>query len=201
MKGSSAVDLNKRYTYADYITWPENERWELINGVPYDMSPAPRLLHQDIQACLTSIIYNFLKGKPCKVYGAPVDVVLNTPSEHPEDEDLDTVVQPDLVVVCSMDKLRDEKRCIGAPDLVVEILSPSTGYKDETAKLKLYEQNGVREYWIVNPDARYMMIYRLEDSGRYAKPDYLREEDTLTSGVLAGFSVPLSEIWADITPG
>jgi len=107
--------------------------------------------------------------------------------------DIETVVQPDIVVVCDNKKI-DKKGCLGAPDIVVEILSPSTGYKDETSKLALYEKYGVREYWIVNPDAEYIMIYRLKDN-KYEKPEYLKKDDILSSIVLEGLTIKLKDIF------
>ena len=133
-----------RYTYADYMAWEDGERWEIIEGVPYLMSPAPTWVHQGISGELFLQIATFLKGKPCKVYAAPFDVRL-----FPADDDSDdTVVQPDIVVVCDRSKL-DRSGCRGAPDMLVEILSPSTARHDQLVKLQLYKKAGVREYWIV----------------------------------------------------
>ena len=134
----------QRYTYADYVTWPGDERWELIDGVPYAMSPAPTIGHQRIAGEIHRQLANFLKGKPCEAFIAPVDVRLNA------DNDDDIVVQPDVLVVCDKNKL-DGKCCNGAPDFVVEILSPSTADHDRVNKFQVYVAAGVREYWIVDP--------------------------------------------------
>jgi Uma2 family endonuclease len=187
-----AKKADERYTYADYLGWNDGERWELIEGVPYCMTPAPNMEHQSISGELFGILWQFLKGKPCRVFAAPFDVRMPA-VPGARDGDIETVVQPDISVICDESKI-DARGCLGAPDITVEILSPSTAYRDETEKLKLYEKHGVKEYWIVNPEAKYMMIYRLAD-GKYGKPDYLMGDDILESRVLQGFRVPLREIW------
>ena len=180
------------FNYELYQNWPENERWELIDGEAFNMSPTPNSNHQRLVMAISGEIYNYLKGKPCKVFPAPFDVRLSE-MDNPEEQDIETVVQPDIVVICDKDKI-DMKGCLGAPDLVVEILSPSTGYKDETSKLALYEKHGVIEYWIVNPDAKYIMIYRLEGN-KYIKPEYLKDDDILTSIVLKELKIKLQDIF------
>jgi len=190
-----AKKADERYTYADYLSWDDGERWELIEGIPHCMTPAPNTEHQTLSMELSGILHGFLKGKPCRVFAAPFDVRL--PASHGAgDGDVDTVVQPDISVICDESKI-DARGCLGAPDITVEILSPSTAYRDETEKLKLYEKHGVKEYWIINPEAKYMMIYRLKD-GTYGKPDYLMGDDVLESRVLQGFRVPLKEIWGEV---
>ena len=188
-----AKKLDKKFNYADYLTWPDDEKWEIIKGIPYDMSPAPAREHQRISAIIFAKIYNFLAGKKCEAYFAPFDVRL-VESKDEADEEIETVVQPDIVVICDQNKL-DKQGCLGAPDVAVEIISPSTSYKDQTEKLRLYERYGVREYWIVNPDAKYIMVYRLEGV-RYGKPEYLTESDILESRALEGLKIDLSEVWA-----
>jgi Uma2 family endonuclease len=151
--------LEDRFTYGDYRTWPEDERWELIDGVAYDMSPAPSRYHQKISG---EFFYQFrsqLTEGPCQIYAAPFDVRL--PEGDEADDDTVTVVQPDLVVVCDRNKL-DDKGCKGAPDLIIEILSHSTASKDLHEKFKLYEKVGVKEYWIVHPLDRTVMVFRRE---------------------------------------
>jgi Uma2 family endonuclease len=185
--------LDEKFSYADYLSWPDDERWEIINGVAYDMSPAPAREHQRMSAIIFAKIYNFLSGKECEVYFAPFDVRLAETKDE-TDEELKTVVQPDIVVICDQNKL-DKRGCLGAPDITVEILSPSTSYKDQTEKLLLYEKHGVKEYWIVNPDAKYVMVYCLEGV-KYGKPEYLTENDILESRALEGLKIDLSEVWA-----
>lgn len=178
------------FTYADYLTWPEGERWELIEGVAYSMSPAPTRSHQRILLHLARVIGAITDAGPCETYLAPFDVRLREPAPHPAagsaDEATTTVVQPDISVFCDPSVL-DERGADGAPDLVVEIASPSTMYKDQTQKLTLYERHGVREYWIVNGEARWVMVYRLGADGRYGKPDYYRaghNDEQIESAVL-----------------
>jgi len=177
----------QRYTYADYCSWDDGKRWELIDGIAYAMVPAPTRAHQGISGNLHSQLHGFLKGKPCKLYAAPFDVKLEA-----EDYD-DTVVQPDLVVICDPSKL-DDKGCNGAPDLVVEILSPSTASNDWVTKLALYQKAGVREYWIVDPDSQTVSVHLLED-GRYFVTGYLNT-GTLPVHVLEGCEIILADVFA-----
>ena len=187
-----AKKVKEKFSYSDYLTWPVEECFELIDGVPFDMSPAPGVQHQSISFELSGIIYNFLKNKQCRAFTAPFDVRF-IDSADSDDKEVFTVVQPDITVICDQKKI-DSKGCVGSPDLVIEILSPSTAYKDETEKLKLYEKHGVKEYWIVNPEAEYIMIYRIEDE-KYGKPEYLKGNEILESRVLSGLTINLGEIW------
>ena len=187
-----AKESDRKLNYADYLTWPDDERWEIIEGVAYDMSPAPSTEHQRISFRLSGILYNLLEGKQCSAFAAPFDVRL-ADRKAEADEEIETVVQPDIVVVCDQKKL-DKRGCLGAPDIAVEIISASTSYKDQTQKLRLYGRHGVREYWIVNPDARYIMVYRPEGA-TYGKPEYLTENEILESKALEGLRIDLSQVW------
>ena len=187
-----AEELDKKFNYADYLTWPDDERWEIIEGVVYDISPAPSTEHQRISFELSGILYDFLKGKQCQAFAAPFDVRFGE-DNNDADEAIENVVQPDIVVVCEKRKI-DERGCLGAPDIVIEILSPSTAYKDQTGKLALYERHAVKEYWVFNPDAKYALAYCLE-ALKYRKPEYLTENDTLESKALEGLIIDLSEIF------
>ena len=189
-----AKELDKKFNYADYLTWPDDERWEIIEGVVYDMSPAPSTEHQRISFGLSGILYNFLKGKQCQAFAAPFDVRFSE-DKNDADEAIENVVQPDIVVICEKRKV-DKRGCLGAPDIVIEILSPSTAYKDQTEKLALYERHAVKEYWVFNPDAKYVLAYSLEEL-KYGKPEYLTENDALKSKALEGLMIDLSEIWGD----
>ena len=179
----------ERYSWQDYLSWPVDERWELIEGVAYCMSPSPNTEHQKVSGEIFGILYNFMKDKPCDLFSAPFDVKLTSES----DDENPTIVQPDLLVCCDKNKLT-EQGMIGAPDITVEILSPSTAFKDESQKLKIYEKSGVKEYWIVNPEAEYIMIYRLEGV-KYGKPEYLRDDDIIESAVLKGLKIKLPDIF------
>lgn len=187
-----AEKASQIFHYADCLTWPDAERWEIIEGVPYDMTPAPASDHQLVLGEIFGNIWQYLKNRSCKVFMAPFDVRL---SEDPgaDDNNIETVVQPDIVVICDQGKI-DKRGCHGAPDITVEILSPTTAYKDETEKLRLYEKYGVREYWIVNPAARYIMVYGLNGEG-YGRPEYFTKNDRLVSHVLPDFVLELTSIW------
>jgi Uma2 family endonuclease len=162
-----ALKNTQTHCYGDYLTWPDDVRYELIDGIAYMMSPAPNLAHQDIAGEIFRQTANILAGKPCRAFIAPVDVRL--PKLDEADEHIDTVVQPDVMVVCDSNKL-DRRGIRGAPDWIVEVLSPSTASHDQTKKRTLYELRGVREYWLVHPTDRVVIVYYLID-GEYGKPD------------------------------
>ncbi|TCT23834.1 Uma2 family endonuclease [Thiobaca trueperi] len=157
----------QRFTYADYCTWPDDQRYELIEGIPYAMAPAPVIAHQQVVLRIAAQAQNALKGKPCQPFVAPVDVLFPQTSESGNQSH--TVLQPDVFVICDPSKI--ERQAIrGAPDWVVEVLSPATASRDHIVKRRIYETAGVREYWLVHPEDRILMIYRLEN-GVYGKPD------------------------------
>jgi Uma2 family endonuclease len=189
--GLPAKKGKKAYTYAQYLSWPDEERWELIDGVAYDMSAAPNRRHQEIVMAISSEIFQFLKDKPCRVYAAPFDVRL-AEGEDRKDDEIYNVVQPDISVFCRDDVL-DERGGKGAPDLVIEVLSPRTSVKDQREKLELYERFGVKEYWIVDPQ-NHMVTVQLVDSGEYDKPVVYGPQDTIKCAILEGFSLDLGDI-------
>jgi len=188
---------NNVYTYKDYLEWPEEERWELIEGVAYNMTPSPSRSHQKISAALVNALYQYLKGKNCEVYYAPFDVRL--PEGDEEDNKIKTVVQPDIVVICDPSKL-DEKGCKGSPDLIMEILSPSTASIDYISKLQLYEKNQVSEYWIIHPIDKIVMVYRLLEGGNYGRAEVYSEKDRVKAGIFDDFVIDLKEIFIEIVP-
>ena len=191
--GPLALKLEETYTYGDYLQWDDGERWELIDGVAYNMSPAPVRRHQKILRELSYQFTAFLSGKPCEVYFAPFDVRL--PLSNEADEEVTTVVQPDLVVICDPDKL-DVRGARGAPDLVIEILSPSTSRKDIKIKFDLYENRGVREYWIVDPSGGTVMIFLLGSDGRYGRPQVFTDEDSAPVGIFEDLVIDLKAVFA-----
>jgi len=158
------------------------------------MTPSPSRSHQKISAALFNTLYQYLKGRNCEVYYAPFDVRL--PEGDEEDHQIKTVVQPDLVVICDPSKL-DEKGCQGAPDLIMEILSPSTASKDYIAKLNLYEKNQVAEYWIIHPLDKIVMVYRLLDNGNYGRAEVYAEKDSVKVGIFDDFVIDLKEIFTN----
>jgi Uma2 family endonuclease len=155
----SQLDLSKEYTYFDYLKWRFTERVELIFGKIIKMSPAPNTKHQRTLGNLFLTFSNIINPKGCKVFIAPFDVRLPIPNKKADS----TVVQPDLFVLCDLSKL-DERGCNGAPDLVVEILSPGNSKHDLKTKFEVYELAGVREYWIVDPMNESLFIYTLKDN-------------------------------------
>ncbi len=159
------LDLTKRYTYADYLTWLDDSRRELIDGVVRLLFPAPKRIHQDISRNIEYSIMTFLRGKSCKIYDAPFDVRLPKNGEK-DGRQIYTVVQPDICVVCDLTKL-DDNGCLGAPDMIVEIVSPSNTKHDIDTKFHLYQKHGVREYWIVFPDQKIVNVFLLNDKGMY----------------------------------
>jgi len=188
------IKRESEYTYEDYLNWPNDERWELINGIAYDMAPAPSRTHQKISRELLTIFNTFLSGKKCEVYNAPFDVRL--PESNESDNEIITVVQPDILVVCDKSKL-DDKGCRGVPDLIIEILSPSTIHKDMREKFFLYERVKVKEYWIVHPEDKTVMVFMLEQDAKYRKPDIYFDEDKIRVGILDGFEVDLKSVFKE----
>jgi len=177
-----------RYTVADYMSWPDAERLELIAGEIYNMSPAPTIKHQGIVGDFYNQLKQQLKGKSCIPYVAPVDVVLSN----------DDVVQPDVLVVCDPAKIT-ENNIQGAPDLVVEVLSPSTALKDMREKKLLYERSGVREYVVIDPLEEYVQRFCLQNDGHYGSSDVFGPHEVLHLRSLPEIEIQLWEIF-DINP-
>ena len=186
----AAKKPEKRYTYADYSKWPEDERWELIEGVPYAMA-SPTIAHQLIIGEIFGQLRERLKGKPCQVFVAPLSVRLNA------GEGDDTVVEPDILVVCDKTKLESGKSVIGAPDFIAEVLSPSTAHRDLMTKFKLYRQSGVREYWVIDPDSKLLMTYNFR-SGRFSGSMYSADDSAVPIDCLEGCAINLTEAFSGL---
>jgi len=186
------LDLDKRYTYADYLTWRLDEYVELIRGKIFRMSPAPNKRHQIAVFELGVQLHPYFKTKVCQVFLAPFDVQL--PLSKIEGE-TSTVVQPDLLVVCDPEKIT-KQCCIGAPDLVVEILSPSTSQKDIKDKYELYEEAGVREYWIVDPINEVLDQFVLEE-GRYQLRKKYAGQATVPAAIFPGLEIDLKVVFQE----
>lgn len=182
---SLAIRQDQQYTYGDYCQWPDDERWELIDGVPYAMA-APSRLHQELVFELGRQIGNHLLGSDCKGYVAPFDVRL--PEKNEADELVDTTIQPDLLVVCDRDKL-DDKGCRGAPDWIIEVISPTTALVDLNLKRNLYQKHGVKEYWIVHPLEHWVMVYLLDEAGVYGSPAVFGMDEMLAVQCLGGVEI------------
>jgi len=189
------LDLTQTYTYADYFKWKFEERVELIKGKIFRMSPAPNRMHQKITGKLFNRVSTFLEGSRCEVYIAPFDVRL--PRRSADDRQIFTVLQPDVCVICDRSKL-DDRGCIGAPDLVVEVLSPGNNAKELKNKYEVYEEAGVREYWVVSPQNQWLRIYTLTD-GRFIESPYYVAGDTATSTVLTGFALDVSDMFRGVS--
>ena len=191
----SDLDISKTYTYADYLNWTFDERLELIKGKIFKMSPAPNRAHQKLSSYIQTSLFNYLQGKKCEVYNAPFDVRL--PRKSKEDKDIITVLQPDICVICDLSKL-DDKGCVGAPDIIVEILSPGNNSKELKNKYDVYEEAGVKEYWVVSPQDLTFQSYTLVD-GKFVPTKTLVQGDIVTSTVLPGFQLDLSWLFGSIS--
>jgi Uma2 family endonuclease len=188
-------DLAGSYTYSDYLTWTWSEMTELIHGKIFKMSPAPSSKHQIVAGNLFGLIWNYLRGQKCQVFIAPFDVRLPSAPKRNLDEEITTVVQPDICVVCDPSKI-DARGCIGAPDWIVEILSPHTSAKDLTQKFDVYEEAGVKEYWVIHPQEQTVLVYILNAKGKYQGPlKPFVNTDHLTPVTLPGLTIPLEDIF------
>ncbi len=188
------LDLTKRYTYADYLTWLDDTRRELIDGVVRLLFPAPRRIHQKVLTNLSRDISHFLYHKKCEMYLAPFDVRLPKNGEK-DGRLIYTVVQPDICVICDPAKL-DEQGCLGAPDLIIEIVSPSNSKHDVDTKFHLYQRHGVREYWIVFPDQKIINVFILNDKGKYEIVGMYTEESKVPVNIFNGeLEIDLAEVF------
>jgi Uma2 family endonuclease len=186
------LDLSKKYSYKEYLTWQFKDVVELIKGRIMKMSPAPLLKHQVVTGRIFADIEQYLRRKECSVFIAPFDVRLPKRSEN-TDEQIFSVVQPDICIVCDPAKL-DRRGCIGAPDMIVEVLSPGNMVRDAKIKFDLYEEFGIREYWIVSPGEENVVVYLLED-GKYVLRGEYAEPCMIPVTTLPCFSLDWSEIF------
>lgn len=191
--GQPQLKLPETYTYADYQTWPEEVRYELIDGEAWLMT-GPNRMHQELVGGIYRRVGNALEGKPCRPYVAPFDIRL--PKANEADDKIDTVVQPDIVVVCNRSRL-DDKGVRGAPDWIIEVLSPSTSGRDHIIKRRLYEKHGVREYWLVHPTDKVVLVYLLEN-GVYGKPEAYEMLGQTASAILPEVVIDWDSLFADI---
>ncbi len=182
------------YTYADYLSFEGDERMEIINGDIVLMSSATPT-HQDISTELVRQLGNFLQGKPCKLEHAPLDVRLFE-KEGDTPKDVDTVVQPDILVVCDRNKY-DDKGVRGAPDFIIEILSPSTRRHDMLVKFNLYQRAGVREYWIVDPNSKSVQVFLPDENGIYRISEAYDSKDIAKVNILNGCFIELSKVFPE----
>ena len=183
------LDPKKVYTYTDYLTWQLQERVELVKGYITKMAPAPGRRHQEVSGQLFLQIGNQLRHKPCRLYSAPFDVKLPTPEG-------DTVVQPDLCIICDLDKLT-EQGCHGAPDLIIEILSPGNSRRERKEKFELYQESGVQEYWLVEPYEESILVYVLNEEGQYIGSKPFVPGEVIHPITLPGLEVEVSSLFQD----
>ena len=188
------LDLQKSYSYADYLKWRFEERVELIKGKIFKMSPAPARRHQRISGFFNAKLFNFLDNKG-QVYSAPFDVRL-TPRKSDNTNKIYTVVQPDICVICDPSKL-DERGCIGAPDWIIEILSPGNSQTEMKNKFEVYEENGVKEYWLADPTSEVVLVYVLNEAGKYIGLHPFTLEDQITSHVFPDFQLSVADIFKE----
>jgi len=189
----SAQKDSNRYTYEEYLTWSEDERWELIEGVAYNIA-APSRRHQEVLGEFFFQIRSYLTDKSCRIYAAPFDVRFSELGE--EIGEISNVVQPDISVVCDKSKL-DDKGCLGSPDLIIEVISPTSISTDYVKKLALYEKYKVKEYWIVHPIDNTVMVFVLGDDNQYGKPGIFMENSQLKSRVFADFKINLKQAFGE----
>jgi Uma2 family endonuclease len=190
----SQLDPTGTYTYADYLLWEFEERVELLRGKIRQMA-APSRKHQGIVTHMTRAFANALWKSPCKVYVVPFDVRLTRFSKV-KNKEVATVVQPDLCVICDPSKL-DDRGCIGAPDLIVEILSPGNSRTEMKDKFELYQEAGVLEYWVVSPIECTVQVWKLTDQGIYIGLQPKVEGDMVTTPIVPNLEVDVTEIFMD----
>lgn len=188
----SQLDPNRTYTYADYLTWKFEEYVEIIRGRIFKMA-APSRKHQKVSGNLYFMLRLFFERHQCELYAAPFDVRL-TKKDPKNNQEITTVVQPDLCVICDLSKL-DDRGCIGAPDLIVEILSPGNTKKEMRDKFEVYEENGVKEYWLVDLNEQIVLCYQLNEQGKYIGIQPLTDDNSLTTPLFEGMDIPVAKIF------
>jgi Uma2 family endonuclease len=187
------LDPNGVYSYADYLTWKFEETVELIKGKIFRMA-APARRHQAISRELNGLFYIHFQNNPCEFYAAPFDVRLyNKRKSLKANKDIFTVIQPDICIVCDNEKL-DDKGCLGAPDLIVEILSPGNSKKEMVNKYELYEENSVLEYWVISPESEMLTQFILNENGKYAPPQYFFSDDVMNAHIFPDLSIDLGKV-------
>jgi Uma2 family endonuclease len=196
----SQLDMNLTYSYADYLTWQLDEAIELLKGKIMLMSPAPNVRHQDISMNLSRLLSVFFSHKKCRAYAAPFDVRLyDRKKSLLANTDIHTVVQPDLCVICDLDKL-DEQGCNGAPDWIIEIVSKSTSKRDMKIKFQLYQESGVNEYWLVLPEQQIVQQFVLVDDSSFQLHKMYTDEDSISPLAFPELVIDLAEVfdtWRD----
>jgi len=185
--------IPKVYTYADYLGFPEDVRVELIDGVIYNMSPAPSRIHQEIITELITVLNSYIKqnNKPCKVYAAPFDVILV--EEGQDESKAKNVVQPDISIICDKKKLT-ERGCVGAPEMIIEVVSEYNPSHDYVRKLNLYNQFKIKEYWIINPYEQNILVYSYKDNIGFSSPKVCNFNDKVKVGIFEDLIIDFTQI-------
>jgi Uma2 family endonuclease len=178
------------YTYEDYLNWDEEERIEILDGFAY-MHASPSRIHQEISGEIYRQFANYLKDKPCKVYHAPFCVRLDNKKRAKDNKN---IVEPDITIVCDKNKL-DEKGCKGVPDMIVEIISPSSGKIDRVIKFNKYEEVGVKEYWIIEPNYKVVSVFQLQKNGRYGRPESYTDEEIIKLSLFPDCEIDLGLVF------
>lgn len=187
------ISLSQIYSYANYLGWKSEDRLELIRGQVFKMSPLTSATHQRWCGFMYAKLYEYLSDKEAEVFIAPLDVRL--PDRSGQNRDIFTVVQPDIFIVCDADKL-EENGCLGAPDIVIEILSDGNNWRELTDKFRVYEEAGVKEYWIINPKRKHFFVYRLDKYHRFQSEGANLYSDGRLSSVFPDFKLNLKELLA-----
>jgi Uma2 family endonuclease len=191
----SQLDLNKHYSYADYLTWQFEDTVELIKGKVMVMSPAPNVQHQDVSMNLSGLLRNFFKHKQCRVYAAPFDVRLyDRKKSSLANRDIHTLVQPDICVICKPELL-DEQGCNGAPDWIIEILSPGNSKREMKIKYALYQEVGVTEYWLADLVYKVIPQLVLDENGCYQLKQIATDEDSITAHLFPHLTINVAEVF------
>ena len=188
------LDFSKTYSYADYLLWRFKERVEIIKGKILEMSPAPNVNHQQISRKINRYLDQYFQNRSCELFYAPFDVALLNKKKSTPEKDIFTVIQPDLCIICDAEKIADGKKCIGAPDLIIEILSPGNSKKEMDIKFDLYEEAGVLEYWLVYPEEKSIIMYVLKDK-KYIGLKPFTEDQILKSPLFSDFELDLKKIF------
>ena len=191
MEANSEQD-NMRFTYQDYLSWPKTQPGEILNGIAYGRSPAPPIPYLEVLGELYIAFALYLRERSEKVFLFPFDVRLPVDQQQ-KDEDIPTVVQPDLTVVCDMAKI-DERGCKGAPDLIIEVLAEDTLHRDLYVKLRLYEKAGVPEYWVVHPTDKTVLVFKLGEKA-YDAPQLYKAQDEIKVGIFSDLIIPLNKVF------
>jgi len=193
------LDMNRQYTYADYLTWADNKMRELLNGFIRLMSPAPKLTHAIVASRLGNYLFNHIEKTDgrCMVFYAPFDVRFPTCPDNTADNQIYTVLQPDICVVCDTSKL-DEKGCMGAPDMIVEILSLSSQRYDLNEKFNIYEAGGVKEYWVVSPKEKGINVFILQNNGKYDAGTVYEDNTHVPVQTLKGLTICTKTLFKNV---